>query len=49
MVFAWGGLDRLLQDMADKPKGSFQSNVDGKLGAAEYAMQQTIDFYKSKE
>ncbi len=49
MVFAWGGLDRLLQDMADNPKGSFQSSVEGKLSSAEYAMQQTIDFYKSKE
>ncbi|MBQ5837210.1 MAG: hypothetical protein IIW39_00920, partial [Clostridia bacterium] len=46
MVYQWGGLDILLQEMASKPIGSFSSQFDIKKSAAETALKKTVDFYK---
>jgi hypothetical protein len=49
MVYQWGGLDVMLQDMASKPIGSFASQFETKKAVAEMAMNKTIKFYKSHE
>jgi hypothetical protein len=49
MVYSWGKMDWLLQDMEDLPKGTFASEVEKRMDAAETALQKTIQFYKSKE
>jgi hypothetical protein len=49
MVYQWGGLDILLQEMASKPLGSFSSQYNSKKTVAETALKNTIDFYKEKE
>ncbi|MBQ9848739.1 MAG: hypothetical protein IJO64_06755 [Clostridia bacterium] len=49
MVYQWGGLDILLQDMAKQPVGSFASNFEAKKTAAETALSETVDFYKENE
>lgn len=49
MVYQWGGLDILLQEMASKPIGSFSSQFETKKAAAEFSLNQTIDFYKKHE
>ncbi len=47
MVYQWGGLDILLQEMASKTIGSFSSQFEAKLTAAESALEETIEFYKN--
>ncbi len=49
MVYQWGGLDILLQEMAAKPIGSFSSQFDSKKAVAESALEKTVDFYKENE
>jgi hypothetical protein len=49
MVYQWGGLDILLQEMAAKPLGSFSSQFDSKKASAELALDKTVDFYKENE
>lgn len=48
MVYRWGDLHSLLQQMADLSSGAFSSKVDSKLSAAEYQMKEVTDFYQSK-
>lgn len=48
MVYAWGKLDLLLQDMAAKPVGTFYSEFDAKSQAAQTALDETIAFYKGE-
>ncbi len=49
MVYQWGGLDVLLQEMAAKPVGSFSSQFDSKKAVAELALKKTVEFYKKQE
>ena len=46
MIFAWGGLDTMLHDMASQPVGTFSSNYESRASAAEAALQETIGFFK---
>lgn len=48
MVYKWGGLDRLLQEMASATKGSFSSKFEAKEDAAQTALEQDIQFFKDK-
>ncbi|MBR6563235.1 MAG: hypothetical protein IKK70_04785 [Clostridia bacterium] len=48
MVYQWGELDILLQNMAYNPLGSFSSQFEAKRSAAESALEETKEFYKSK-
>ncbi len=49
MVYQWGGLDILLQEMAAKTVGTFASEFEKKQSSAETALQNTLDFYKKHE
>ncbi|MBQ8895363.1 MAG: hypothetical protein IJY88_01035 [Clostridia bacterium] len=49
MIYQWGGLDVLLQNLAYTPVGSFASQFESKKSAAETALEQTIEFYKDNE
>lgn len=49
MVYQWGGLDVMLQNMAYQTVGTFASNFDAKKDAAQAALERAIDFYKSNE
>lgn len=49
MVFKWGRLDLLLQDMASQTIGSFASNYEAKKVAAQTALEETIGFFKDNE
>lgn len=49
MVYQWGELDILLQNMAKLNYGTFASQFEAKKDAAETALQKTIDFYKKHE
>lgn len=49
MVYKWGKLDSLLQEMASAQPGTFRSKYDAKATAAENDMQQALEFFKSKE
>lgn len=46
MVFAWGGLDTLLHDMASKPVGTFASQYETKATMAQQALDETVAFFK---
>lgn len=47
MVYAWGGLDELLHEMARQPIGSFASNYESRKNTAETAMEKTIAYFRS--
>ncbi len=47
MIYKWGGMDTMLQDLITKPAGSFTSTFDSIKDKAESDMEKTIDFYKS--
>ena len=47
MVYKWGDLDSLLQQMASKPIGTFLSNYDAKSEAAQTALDETVDQFKA--
>ena len=49
MVYQWGELDIMLQNMAYNPVGSFASQFESRKSSAETALEMTIDFYKSNE
>ncbi len=49
MVYQWGGLDILLQNMAYNPINSFASQFDAKQEAAENALETTKEFYKNNQ
>lgn len=49
MIYKWGGLDTMLQEMADASVGSFSSKFDALEEAAELALEEDIQFYKDKE
>ena len=49
MVFAWGGLDTLLHDMASKPAGTFSSQYEAKQSAAQSALDETVAFFKGEQ
>ncbi len=49
MVYQWGQLDILLQDMAKENVGTFASNFEAKKSAAESALETTVEFYKDNE
>ena len=46
MVYQWGGLDILLQNMAAKTIGTFASEFEAKQASASIALEKTIEFYK---
>jgi hypothetical protein len=46
MIFAWGGLDALLQTMASQPVGTFSSQYEAKESAAQAALEETVNFFK---
>ena len=46
MIFAWGGLDALLQTMASQPVGTFSSQYEAKQSAAQAALDETVAFFK---
>lgn len=47
MIFAWGGLDGLLHDMASQQIGTFNSNYQAKEGAAQAALTETSNFFRA--
>ena len=47
MIYKWGSMDTMLQDLITKPSGSFTSTFDSIKDKAESDMEKTIDFYKS--
>ncbi len=49
MVFKWGKLDTLLQEMASQNIGTFASNYEAKKDAAQTALEETIEFFKDNE
>ena len=49
MVFEWGQLDNLLQDMASKNVGTFASEYEAKKDSAQNALEETIEFFKDNE
>ena len=46
MVYAWGGLDLLLQNMASKSVGTFASSYESLKNVANTALELTIDYFK---
>ena len=46
VIFAWGGLDLLLQDLASRPSGTFTSAYQAKEDMAKDALTETIEFFK---
>ena len=46
-IYKWGLLDNLLHELITMPRGSFASQYDAKSAAAQSAMEETINFYKS--
>lgn len=46
MVYQWGGLDVMLQNMAYYPVGSFASQYESLETQAEAALERAIEFYK---
>ena len=46
IIYAWGGLDVELQNMAYKTPGSFTSTYEAVKGMAESQLKTTVDFYK---
>lgn len=48
MIYKWGGMDTMLQDLITKPAGSFTSTYDSIKDKAQSDMEATIDFYKSQ-
>ncbi len=49
MVYKWGKLDELLQEMASSTKGSFASKFQERETAAKTALEDTIKYFKDKE
>ncbi len=49
MVYQWGSLDLLLQDMASANIGTFASNFEARKSAAESALETTVEFYRDNE
>ncbi len=49
MVYQWGGLDVVLQNLSYTSVGSFASQFESKKSAAEAALDKTIEFYKRNE
>lgn len=49
MIFAWGGLDTLLQTMASQSPGTFSSNYEAVEGRAQAALDETIAFFQRKQ
>lgn len=47
MIFAWGGLDGLLQTMASQQVGTFSSNYQALEGAAKSALEETVAFFRN--
>ncbi len=47
MIYAWGGLDTLLQKMASAPVGTFTSEFQAIQSMAESEMQETIEFFRA--
>ena len=48
-IYKWGLLDNLLHELITMPRGSFASQYEAKAAAAQSAMEETINFYKSNE
>ncbi len=46
MIFRWGGLDTMLQDMASQAVGTFASRYEAKASAAQKALDETVAFFK---
>lgn len=46
MVYAWGGLDLLLHNMASKSVGTFASSYESLKNVANTALELTIDYFK---
>ena len=46
MVYRWGGLDTMLQDMASLPSGSFASRYEAKATVAQNALDETVAYFK---
>ncbi len=46
IIFAWGGLDLTLQELASQPSGTFTSAYQAKEDMAKNALTETIEFFK---
>ncbi|PKM63103.1 MAG: hypothetical protein CVU97_01725 [Firmicutes bacterium HGW-Firmicutes-21] len=49
IIYAWGGLDVELQNLASKIPGTFTSTYYSKADIAQSALDDTVNFYKSME
>lgn len=47
MIFRWGGLDTLLHDLAGLPIGTFASRYEAKATAAQNALNETVEYFKT--
>ncbi len=47
MIYKWGNMDTMLQELITKPAGSFASTFDAIKDKAESDMEQTITFYEN--
>lgn len=48
MIFAWGGLDELLHQMASNAPGTFRSSYEAKSASAQAALDETVAQFKSQ-
>ena len=48
MIFAWGGLDELLHQMASNAPGTFRSSYEAKAASAQSALDETVAQFKSQ-
>ena len=49
MIYKWGGMDTMLQDLVSDPKGSFTSTYESIKDKAQADLEKTIEFYQSQE
>jgi ABC-type glycerol-3-phosphate transport system substrate-binding protein len=49
IIYAWGGLDIALQELASQNPGTFTSTYQSKADKAENELEQTVNFYKNIE
>lgn len=47
MIYAWGGLDIVLQQLAYQSAGTFTSTYEAKEDMAQNALDTTVDYYKN--
>lgn len=49
MVYQWGELDIMLQNMAYLPQSSFASQFEARKNSAETALAETLEFYRKNQ